>query len=241
MKSIRSRSNHVLPTSSDPNGKLMSISSIIATPPMYTASPSSSSTTKMYHQEAMERRASAPTSSHHPYNNYYYQPPKYDFPSNTSTFFRSPPTSPNDEKLFESSAGSSPTLSISSYHTKTKKYNLEEDDDMAHLPLTLQERRLRNKAASAKYRQKKNQQQNDMRVMIGRLSEQNAVLERQLQELRLENDRLKTTADKLRGKLVAKKMLKKWIGKHHYSTPDSALLAAMSDDEDDDDLESIEP
>ncbi|KAI8078101.1 uncharacterized protein B0P05DRAFT_459356, partial [Gilbertella persicaria] len=78
---------------------------------------------------------------------------------------------------------------------------------------TLQERRLRNKAASAKYRQKKNQQQNEMRLMIGRLSEQNAVLERQLQELRLENDRLKATTDKLRGKMVAKKMLKKWIGR----------------------------
>ncbi|KAL0075860.1 hypothetical protein J3Q64DRAFT_1625649, partial [Phycomyces blakesleeanus] len=74
--------------------------------------------------------------------------------------------------------------------------------------LTLQERRLRNKTASAKYRQKKNQQQNEMRQMIGCLSEQNAVLERQLQELRTENERLKAITDRLRGKIVAKKMLK---------------------------------
>ncbi|KAI8987475.1 hypothetical protein BDF20DRAFT_802125, partial [Mycotypha africana] len=73
---------------------------------------------------------------------------------------------------------------------------------------TLQERRLRNKAASAKYRQKKNQQQNEMRLMISRLSEQNAVLERQLQEVRLDNERLRATADRLRGKMVAKRMLK---------------------------------
>ncbi|KAL0076190.1 hypothetical protein J3Q64DRAFT_1623648, partial [Phycomyces blakesleeanus] len=73
---------------------------------------------------------------------------------------------------------------------------------------TLEERRQRNKAASAKYRQKKNQQQNDMRQMIGRISEQNAVLGRQLQELRLENERLRATADRLRGNMVAKKMLR---------------------------------
>ncbi|OAD65897.1 basic-leucine zipper transcription factor [Phycomyces blakesleeanus NRRL 1555(-)] len=81
-------------------------------------------------------------------------------------------------------------------------------------PLTLEERRQRNKAASAKYRQKKNQQQNDMRQMIGRISEQNAVLGRQLQELRLENERLRATADRLRGNMVAKKMLRQWIGRH---------------------------
>lgn len=96
-------------------------------------------------------------------------------------------------------------------------------------PLTLQERRLRNKAASAKYRQKKNQQQNEMQLMITRLSEQNMVLERQLEELRVENDRLKSTADKLRGNIVAKKMLKKWIGKGD---------AYWSDDEDLDSISS---
>ncbi|KAI9489073.1 hypothetical protein BDB00DRAFT_845100 [Zychaea mexicana] len=83
-------------------------------------------------------------------------------------------------------------------------------------PLTLQERRMRNKAASAKYRQKKNQQQNEMRQMICRLSEHNAVLERQLQELRMDNERLRSSADRLRGKMVAKKMLRQWIGRHQH-------------------------
>lgn len=197
---------------------------------------------KTYYQEPMERRASAPS---HPYN----------YPSYPSSMFRSPPTSP-DDKLFETSAPSSPTLSVSSF-TAARKYRQDHDmdDDMNHPPLTLQERRLRNKQASAKYRQKKNQQQNDMRVMIGRLSEQNAVLERQLQELRLENERLKSTADKLRGKMVAKKMLKKWIGRQqqpfNYALSSgsehddgmNAVLATMAnehDDDDDDELESID-
>jgi hypothetical protein len=159
----------------------------------------------------MDRRASAPG---HPY-------------------FRSPPTSPPDEeKLFELSVPSSPssssvsstslrmkrTSSVSSaagmFFSSEDRYLEDSEDGQGNgPPLTLQERRLRNKAASAKYRQKKNQQQNEMRMMISRLSEQNAVLERQLQELRLENDRLKATTDKLRGNIVAKKMLKKWIGK----------------------------
>ncbi|KAG2221514.1 hypothetical protein INT45_008839 [Circinella minor] len=95
-------------------------------------------------------------------------------------------------------------------------------------PLTLQERRLRNKAASAKYRQKKNQQQNDMRQMICRLSEHNAVLERQLQELRMENERLRASADRLRGKMVAKKILRQWIGRHqqHRKEPSSATSSS---------------
>lgn len=240
MQSIQSRnnSNCMLSTSSNSStssitspgqtsGKLMSISSIIATAPMFN--PNSPSPTKFYHKEAMERRASAPS---HPYHH----PQRYP-----SSLFRSPPTSPED-KLFESSTPSSPSSSVSSLSPKRSLYlqqqqhhyqthnqqqlranklmtDEDEDDEMldetdpSQPPLTLQERRLRNKAASAKYRQKKNQQQNEMRSMIGRLSEQNAVLERQLQELRLENDRLKATTDRLRGKMVAKKMLKKWIGR----------------------------
>ncbi|KAI9259672.1 hypothetical protein BDA99DRAFT_513904 [Phascolomyces articulosus] len=95
-------------------------------------------------------------------------------------------------------------------------------------PLTLQERRLRNKAASAKYRQKKNQQQNEMRQMICRLSEHNAVLERQLQELRMENERLRSSADRLRGKMVAKKMLRQWIGRHQQTRKDQPPTSPTS-------------
>ncbi|KAI8359993.1 hypothetical protein BD560DRAFT_405142 [Blakeslea trispora] len=225
MQSLQLEHTVVLPTSKSnsygsPLGKPMSISSILTMPHMNVSS--SSLTHKLYHKETMERRASAPS---HPYHH----PQKYP----SAGLIRSPPTTP-EERMFEASIPSSPSSSTSSissqkpsFHSTQSYYqqnsrhssNFEGEDediddlDMAHPPLTLQERRLRNKAASAKYRQKKNQQQNEMRLMIGRLSEQNAVLERQLQELRLENDRLKTTADKLRGKMVAKKMLKKWIGR----------------------------
>ncbi|KAG1474382.1 hypothetical protein G6F56_000393 [Rhizopus delemar] len=101
----------------------------------------------------------------------------------------------------------SPSPGFSSSSSLSSPRILEEEE----APLTLEERRLRNKAASAKYRQKKNQQQNEMKHTISRLSEQNAVLERQLQELRMENERLKMTSDKLRGKMEARKMIKKWM------------------------------
>lgn len=85
--------------------------------------------------------------------------------------------------------------------------------------------------------------------MIGKLSEQNAVLDRQLQELRMENERLRAAADKLRGKMVAKKMVKQWMERHQQQQqpPASAFQRCPpqqqnpsshpSDDEDDDDFD----
>ncbi|CEG64318.1 hypothetical protein RMATCC62417_01310 [Rhizopus microsporus] len=166
---------------SNNQGKLMSISSIIA-----------SSSNPCYKDE---KRISLPG---HPYNH------PHHFP-----LFRSPPASP--EPSSPSSLSSSPRHSMCSLQQKST--DDEEDREASSAPLTLEERRLRNKAASAKYRQKKSQQHSEMKYMISKLSEQNAVLERQLQELRLENERLKATSDRLRGKMVARKMLKKWIGK----------------------------
>lgn len=75
-------------------------------------------------------------------------------------------------------------------------------------PLSLQERRQRNKAASAKYRAKKNQQNGEMRSHILALSKENDLLQRQLDHVRGENNRLKATCDRLRGKMLAEKMLK---------------------------------
>lgn len=75
-------------------------------------------------------------------------------------------------------------------------------------PLSLQERRQRNKAASAKYRAKKNQQHGEMRSHILALSKENDLLQRQLDHVRGENNRLKATCDRLRGKMLAEKMLK---------------------------------
>ncbi|KAI8971245.1 hypothetical protein BDB01DRAFT_730859 [Pilobolus umbonatus] len=219
MQSVQSRSNNnnnCIPQSG-PSGKLMSISSIIANPIF-----SSSVINNTFHKETMERRASAPSHPYHHVQRY--------------SSFRSPPTSPED-RLYEASSPPSPSSSISSsprrslyhhqHHSKLNSMSLEDDEelmdehDSSQPPLTLQERRLRNKAASAKYRQKKNQQQNEMRLMIGKLSEQNAVLERQLEEIRMENERLKATTDRLRGKMVAKKMLKKLIGRQ--STADKSI------------------
>ncbi|KAG0162658.1 hypothetical protein DFQ28_000925 [Apophysomyces sp. BC1034] len=81
-------------------------------------------------------------------------------------------------------------------------------------PLSLQERRQRNKAASAKYRAKKNQQHGEMRTMIGSLTKENELLQRQLDQIRRENSRLKTTCDRLRGKMMAEKMLKRMLGRN---------------------------
>ncbi|KAI7900382.1 uncharacterized protein BX663DRAFT_488325 [Cokeromyces recurvatus] len=226
------------------SGKPMSISSIIATPP-----PLFSSSHKLYHKEVLERRASAPI---HPYN--------YSL-RNQNPLFRSPPTTP-ETKLWELSRPTSPSSSISSSSPKRSSYlhqhqdyflqkyqseihhahlimNRDDEDEVMesqegeHPPLTLQERRLRNKAASAKYRQKKNQQQNEMRLMINRLSEQNAVLERQLQEVRLENERLKATTDRLRGKIVAKKMFKKWIGRRSVVDNNTSYTSPNNDNDND--------
>ncbi|KAI7876839.1 hypothetical protein K492DRAFT_119376, partial [Lichtheimia hyalospora FSU 10163] len=76
---------------------------------------------------------------------------------------------------------------------------------------SLQERRQRNKAASAKYRAKKNQQYSEMRSLIASLTKENELLSRQLEHMRRENSRLKVTCDRLRGKKVAAKILKQLL------------------------------
>jgi hypothetical protein len=78
-------------------------------------------------------------------------------------------------------------------------------------PLSLYERRLRNKTASAKYRAKKNQQQGEMRSMISSLTKDNELLLRQLDHIQRENNHLKATCDRLRGKIIAQKMLKQYL------------------------------
>ncbi|KAG9323712.1 hypothetical protein KVV02_006435 [Mortierella alpina] len=77
------------------------------------------------------------------------------------------------------------------------------------LPLSATDRRERNKAASAKYRAKKHYQSGEMRQQINVLQDQNNVLTRQLDESRTENASLKHLVEKLRGRLVAEKVLKR--------------------------------
>ncbi|KAF7729639.1 hypothetical protein EC973_004012 [Apophysomyces ossiformis] len=91
-------------------------------------------------------------------------------------------------------------------------------------PLSLQERRQRNKAASAKYRAKKNQQHGEMRSMIGSLTKENQLLQRELEQIRRENSQLKTTCDRLRGKMMAEKMLKRMLGRNSPENGDLKVL-----------------
>ncbi|KAL0092176.1 hypothetical protein J3Q64DRAFT_1829667 [Phycomyces blakesleeanus] len=113
-----------------------------------------------------------------------------------SIALQSPPTTPEERRIASTSPPSSPH-SFSS--------------GLSSVSLSLVPHR--SSISSISTDLSSNQQQNEMRQMIGCLSEQNAVLERQLQELRTENERLKAITDRLRGKIVAKKMLKQWMGR----------------------------
>ena len=131
---------------------------------------------------------------------------------------QSPPTSPPG-KDHTSNYYSPPTSP--SYHAHS------------HPNDSLEERRQRNKEASAKYRQRKNTQQHEMRNTICQLSDRNAMLERQLQEVKQENQQLRATADKLRGKLVASRLLDQWMQKHPNTQPvDMSQVDVDSDDDD---------
>jgi septin family protein len=148
--------------------------------------------------------------------------------------FFSPPKTPEQLQRDHFSPPSSPHSSIGYSSATSPSYYqraaaAEETADQYGPTSTLQERRQRNKAASAKYRQKKNIQQHEMRNMINQISERNALLERQLREVREENQKLRATADRLRGKFVAKKMLRQWMDRHQLD-----LL-----NEEDDDLASL--
>ncbi|CAO3689166.1 unnamed protein product [Rhizopus stolonifer] len=93
--------------------------------------------------------------------------------------------------------------------------------------LSQDERRQRNKTASAKYRAKKNKQQCEMRTKISLYTKENNLLQCQLGNARQENDRLKKACDKLRGKVLAEKMLKKLLN--------DTTKQPMTDDESSDD------
>nr|CAG8558885.1 2292_t:CDS:2 [Entrophospora candida] len=82
-------------------------------------------------------------------------------------------------------------------------------NDLMMMPLSLQERRERNKVASAKYRAKKHKQNVEMNFAINELKQENNTLKRQVDELKLENHDLKDLIDKLKSKLVEGKILKR--------------------------------
>lgn len=107
-------------------------------------------------------------------------------------------------------------------------------------PLSLQERRQRNKAASAKYRAKKNHQHGEMRCMISSLTKENDLLLRQLDHVRRENNRLKATCDKLRGKMLAEKMLKKLLNDKEETSINQLKQLEQDIAQDDDEWETYD-
>jgi hypothetical protein len=134
----------------------------------------------------------------------------------------------------------SPTYNNYSQHYRGGDY-LQRSSSMASLqspPLSLQERRQRNKAASAKYRAKKNHQHGEMRCMISSLTKENDLLLRQLDHVRRENNRLKATCDKLRGKMLAEKMLKKLLNDKEESSINQLKQFEQDIEQDDDECET---
>ncbi|KAF9578817.1 hypothetical protein BGW38_005200, partial [Lunasporangiospora selenospora] len=93
-------------------------------------------------------------------------------------------------------------------------------------PLSVNDRRERNKAASAKYRAKKHHQSGEMRSQISYLQDQNSVMSRQLDETRTENATLKAQVEKLKSRLVAEKVLKRLreVGRERRGGHESASL-----------------
>ncbi|KAG2178470.1 hypothetical protein INT44_001622 [Umbelopsis vinacea] len=79
------------------------------------------------------------------------------------------------------------------------------------IPLSLAERRQRNKAASAKYRAKKHAVTAQMSSKIDNLTASNTRLQRELEEAHKENQKLKDRCEDLRRQLGAK----------HHGLPDS--------------------
>ncbi|KAG0278012.1 hypothetical protein BGZ96_002578 [Linnemannia gamsii] len=171
------------------------------------------------------------------------------------------PQSPNDAPLHytlpdrhtfrtDSPMSPSPPPSSSSSSTSYGASNAlgVENADNDSAPLSTHDRRERNKAASAKYRAKKHHQSGEMRQQITVLQDQNNVVTRQLQESRAENASLKNTIEKLRGRLVAEKVLRRLreVGREKRrgsSNGGSKVsmhdLASGSDDEDDDDEDEM--
>ncbi|KAF9435323.1 hypothetical protein BGZ76_006521 [Entomortierella beljakovae] len=118
--------------------------------------------------------------------------------------------------------------------------------------LSATDRRERNKAASAKYRAKKHHQSGEMRTQISVLQDHNNVVTRQLEECRAENALLKNQVEKLKGRLVAEKVLKRLReagrekkrqgsgnGAGRHTTKVSAQDLTVSDSETDDVMKDV--
>ncbi|KAK4509546.1 uncharacterized protein ATC70_007898 [Mucor velutinosus] len=151
-------------------------------------------------------------------------PPSRTFSNYSSSSNYSSPGSPNQSnsnllltKNTRSNSTSLPQPPIVAnsfyhpYHYSGSSNSSSSNNNTTQPPLSIHERRLRNKTASAKYRAKKNQQHGEMRAMISTLTKENELLLRQLDHIQHENSHLKATCDRLRGKIMAQKMLKQYL------------------------------
>ncbi|CAO3696130.1 unnamed protein product [Rhizopus stolonifer] len=80
--------------------------------------------------------------------------------------------------------------------------------DIASLTNDYSLQKEKNKTASAKYRAKKNQQYNEMKVILTNLSKENKLLLHQLDHVHKENKKLEKELDRLHGQVMAQKMIK---------------------------------
>ncbi|GJJ78765.1 hypothetical protein EMPS_11124 [Entomortierella parvispora] len=129
----------------------------------------------------------------------------------------------------------SPSNSMQHYPHPQQQQNDHGHDPMGGPPLSANDRRERNKAASAKYRAKKHYQSGEMKEQIAHLLDKNNVLTRQLDETRTENTQLKNLVEKLKGRLVAEKVLKRLreVGRERRGNGSASKKAAIDSDSDD--------
>ncbi|CEJ02255.1 hypothetical protein CU097_011225 [Rhizopus azygosporus] len=175
-------------------------------------------------------------------------------PSSYSDFSVTPPISPSKKiqlhqplsPHFSCSVPSSPesvtdhsilppTLLIKLEHQSNQASNNGSNNGSNNVSLSLHERRQRNKAASAKYRAKKNQQHGEMRSRIMSLSQENDILQRQLEYARQENHKLREACDKLRGKMLAENVLQKLLHNNNNSIHGDDLCDVINDTEEEED------
>ncbi|KAG0075469.1 hypothetical protein BGZ93_009489 [Podila epicladia] len=159
---------------------------------------------------------------------HHYLPPPPHMSSNTNANHRD-----RDDRHYRTESPSSPNSPSSSGLSA---------------PLSANDRRERNKAASAKYRAKKHYQSGEMKQQINVLQDQNNVLTRQLAESRAENASLKSMVEKLRGRLVAEKVLKRLreVGRERRgeggsrSSRPKVSAQDLASDSDEDDFDDVE-
>ncbi|GBC09764.1 hypothetical protein RclHR1_00910014 [Rhizophagus clarus] len=163
-----------------------------------------------FNQYSSQHQHSLPPQQHQHQHHQHQHQHKLPTPitSPTSIPIASPSLAPNQSYSPTNSTPSTPSVASSKSDDQNSYMTTIQPSGMI-MPLSLQERRERNKIASAKYRAKKHRQNQEMSTTIAELSAENNVLLRQIEEVKTENLELKETIDKLKSKLVEGKILKR--------------------------------